>query len=1053
MPSPLTSRPHHSITSRVRRSITPLMWVEYLVFISCLFFASCDDQPSADLEQTDGPQVIFEISPLDDSEQSELSELSFPLPNDAIFSTKAPSWRLKSSLSQSSQLNRWAKDVALLGGAPLTPLISIPLTQAIDLDTLISRQRNKSLLDDAIYLVCLSEHCKGDLIPLDFGTSPINYGLFSELNTLAETEGMPTPQHLTKLSLPLPPIFKSDRSDSIAQSQMLQLSELFQAENDDSPLSSLIWPSEQQNSGQHFMTPAPSLGEESVILTFKPQQPLRPHTRYAVTLTRALSSAQGPLNPVVRGSADAFNQDRSEVVMALESLSIAETDVLLTWSFTTGDPNELRHSLREALLGESTANSALSQRVSSLPLTLKTAHTWTNQESISACQIREGLDCRADNEQIALLATGTRGLALAWAEARQSATGTPLSPSQKTALYESYQAVRGLFSGVLNGWTVTQWSGNNTGDELKLSARSWPFWCVIPESGEWVDQDLSTRQRQSPYPVLIWSTDSTRERLDLLLHAGHFARAGFASCALETTQLSAPESLDKELFSDFAFRLSVEWREYAWSSALALSYLHNSTHRSTLRADNDERRLRPLNRSLALQQLVHWLGQGDEVGAQGEGAALSTLRNLIALPGQEPPPSPSQLERVSEFPLGALVYGGEGEGATTAMLSVLMDQDALAVTSVDAVADYLKHSAVGVGRGGADVFVNRQLGPWLVWDGSDTREDRAQGWQWSGDSIGQAPMITIRAMLATAPLEDRLQVLDERVNEEIVWQTTLLLESGDLEGRWVALYNHRSGQLGERVQFYADRRIALKCPSERGDPLSLFVFRQESDIAPSLISEESIISPSSSLGALPATEGVRRLWRLLQWRDALDDPIASSLSDLNARALLLAHPRSEKTQLSASLSIASSLDLFNEESRQDLYELNEERFLILSQAYEPQRAWGVSWIDWDDLDLLEIPEPSFTRNVQLGIGRSAFAGGYHALRIPWRSHRGSGLSLADDPSEPLGTLTINLVNRFLNGLSHNASLDALNDICLNYLAPSTQACSFLSITGKDTPLR
>ena len=106
-------------------------------------------------------------------------------------------------------------------------------------------------------------------------------------------------------------------------------------------------------------------------------------------------------------------------------------------------------------------------------------------------------------------------------------------------------------------------------------------------------------------------------------------------------------------------------------------------------------------------------------------------------------------------------------------------------------------------------------------------------------------------------------------------------------------------------------------------------------------------------------------------------------------------------------------------------------------------------MDWDDLDLLMSYEPSFTRNVQLSLGRSVFAGGYHALRFPWRSNQRSGLSLPASPDEPLSIVTTNLINRFLNGLSHNASVEALSDMCLNYVAPSAQACSFLSITPKD----
>ena len=82
----------------------------------------------------------------------------------------------------------------------------------------------------------------------------------------------------------------------------------------------------------------------------------------------------------------------------------------------------------------------------------------------------------------------------------------------------------------------------------------------------------------------------------------------------------------------------------------------------------------------------------------------------------------------------------------------------------------------------------------------------------------------------------------------------------------------------------------------------------------------------------------------MQWRDALDDPSALSMSELSVRVLLLAHPRADKTPLSASISIAKALHLFEEEPRQDLYNLNEETFLRLSR-FEPQRAWGLlGWI-------------------------------------------------------------------------------------------------------------
>ena len=49
-------------------------------------------------------------------------------------------------------------------------------------------------------------------------------------------------------------------------------------------------------------------------------------------------------------------------------------------------------------------------------------------------------------------------------------------------------------------------------------------------------------------------------------------------------------------------------------------------------------------------------------------------------------------------------------------------------------------------------------------------------------------------------------------------------------------------------------------------------------------------------------------------------------------------------------------------------------------------------MDWDDLDLLEMMTPAFTRNVQLSLQRPNFSGGYHALKMPWRLKQSSGLA-------------------------------------------------------------
>ena len=111
--------------------------------------------------------------------------------------------------------------------------------------------------------------------------------------------------------------------------------------------------------------------------------------------------------------------------------------------------------------------------------------------------------------------------------------------------------------------------------------------------------------------------------------------------------------------------------------------------------------------------------------------------------------------------------------------------------------------------------------------------------------------------------------------------------------------------------------------------------------------------------------------------------------------------------------------------------------------------WQTADSDWDDLDLLEMMTPAFTRNVQLSLQRPSFSGGYHALKMPWRLKQSFGLALPEDPEESLETLTLNLITRFLYGLSYNASAEELTELCLNQLAPSLKACSFLSVTNDE----
>ena len=984
------------------------------LLISLLTFACDDESSSLELSDSSSFKLIFDLDSLPGEDTEILGEISFPLPNDAIFSSKS-TWSLQNRFYQSPILSSWSKQVSLLGGAPLYPVLSAPLSQPIDREDLLIRHSNDSMLDDAIYLLCLSENCQGDLVPLDFGLQSENFGIFNELNALAENSPYPSPELLSPLSAPLSPLFNQDE-------KLLDLKVLLEQSTEE--VKSVIWETKQQEEGQVLLSSAYSLGEQAQVLNFRPQVILKPNTEYAVVLTKALRSSEEALSTNVKGSwPKAVAKKRPKVESLMKNYDVAPNMLSSFWTFTTGDPMRLKRALRGAITQDLSKSITPYQEVNKKSANLKSGvykvHYWSNTDSQLACEMREGLDCRIDLEQQALPAKGVRALAVAWAETKNN------HPDQINALYQSYQAVKGLFSGELHTWYVSSWQGSANADDLGLQEQKRPFWCVLPNSGSYVDRQFNAQSRQAPFPVILWSDDSGHERLNLLLWAGYFARAGFASCAIET--LIGERELDPE----FNLALSIQWRDFGFSSNLALNILGSYYNPLNFQNLDLSEVNRPLNRALAQQQFTWWLGQAGTATLDQE---FDTLKTLTQLPVEDSDADVSS----SEHPLGALVYAGEGEGASSAIISGVMDEFASAVVSIDLSADLSHQQVTGIGRGASDQFLNRNLGPWLIWD-----QDQKL-WRWTADSQGRA----------------ELRVLDkESESSEIIpgYQENRL-DPQNLNGKWLALYNRTRSVLGKKKQINLDsQQPILTVTSQAGDRLSLQVFSTFESSEPEVISDRDLLAPYAGMGTQPGSESARLHWRLNQWQNALDDPLELSnwikggYEDANQelRSLLIAHPRSVKVPLSASLKMSEHVDLGFGEKRNDLYGLNIKDFLVLSQAYEASRAWGLPWMDWDDLDLLEMMTPAFTRNVQLSLQRPNFLGGYHALKMPWRLKQSSGLALPQDPEEPLETLTLNLINRFIYGLSYNASAEELSERCLNHLVPSLKACTFLSVTNDE----
>lgn len=988
-------------------------WLRVIGFVFCFF--GCDDEIKPSPTQGEGPIVFFDLDP-DLASLPLRGELPFPFPNDLVFEEGDPSTgKLLVEIGGAGALSSLLEAHSAWGGAPSLPLISIPLSHPIDLDDFTARHENNTQLDDALFLICVSNPCAGEITPIEVGVRPLNGGVFAELNAIALGEGSETPPRLMRLNTPLPPSLTA--SDERA-GPLAELSSL-------NGKVSLVTTAGEES---ELQTPAPSLGGNAVILTVRPKTPLTTGARYAVLLTRALRSNQGPVQGP-EGSRYPLGEEASwnELTRLLDKEGLQGIEVSFTWWFTVGKVQKIHEQLRVALEGG--GQSVLARRTSSLQPRLQVSHAWLSEDSIRTCVARGGLTCDVDPAQLALRSEGVRALAMAWGDQQEQ------TEEIQRALYESYRAVKGLFSGELSGWTVTQWGATLDDPRWQVRDARWRFWCILPERGQWIDHTLTTRVQSSPFPVLIWAGHSGRSRLDLLLWAGHFARAGYASCAMDLEG----EEPTLHALDDFALSLSVRWREQPWDLSVALENLGYRGQESSVSPDM----VRPINRALGLQQLAHWLAVGDQLSSRSE---LGTLRSLLSL---SQPSAEGEATPDGSVIKTRLVYGGEAEGASSATLAAAMDPLCEGLINVDMVADLLQHRVSGAGSLGGERFLTSSLGGQLIWRAED--EGHPAGFHWLSATGSRYPL---RTQESAAPLDRWLPMgIDP---EEFT------------SGHWFALYNTRSREMGERIPFDDLSKVPLSVSTREGDRLELLVLGSEVAEEPIFSSLDALIAPMTGVSVPPASEAARVAWRLSYWADVLDDPLENYASlasqpHLNGdevRTLIIAHPRSRDVSIAGSLRFAEMMGIGAEVSSDpSLYHLTPYEFLQHTQAYDPRRSWGGHWFDWDDLDELTQSLPSFTRNTQLRLSRPTWLGGYHALRLPWRSDDRSGLSLPRqsrygqlDQTTDLSTRTMNFITSFLAGLDHSASATDLDASCLSWLQPDIAACAFLrTMEGERSP--
>lgn len=281
-------------------------------------------------------------------------------------------------------------------------------------------------------------------------------------------------------------------------------------------------------------------------LILRPVEPLRPGTKYAVVLTKALRGADGA---EVQSPFPAINHTRqTDALEPLREILPNEfpdrfqrdlEDVQFAWSFTTGTPTRTLRKIREGLYGEG----PLARLAEDFPAELKLLHDAEGDEGEGPMTFEVEpvtefivplLSDRTTDEGAAVIENSLQ-------EVDYMVSGTFLSPyflGDSDGLAED--GADSTLSDTNPQVTDERFRIDLADGTAETRAAEVPFLCSVPEADGAV---------HPPFPVVLYSHAISSTRLEMLLFAGLFARYGMATCAIDAAGhgLEVPEQFAGEI--------------------------------------------------------------------------------------------------------------------------------------------------------------------------------------------------------------------------------------------------------------------------------------------------------------------------------------------------------------------------------------------------------------------------------------------------------------------------------------------------------------------------
>ena len=860
---------------------------------------------------------------------------------------------------------------------------------------------------------------------------------------------------------------------------------------------------------------------ETNTLMIRPVVPLREGTTYAVVLTTRM---QGKDGRPIESPFDFVNHTRQNEALAplhdaLPEASLTEGDVAFAWTFTTQTATRELHAIRDGLNGTGTLSWLADQFKPQVDL-----FPWWNEDSLTACGGRENPLCKPVFENPGVLDTDRLLAAL-----RVVAPIIADNGSDVQGLLDSYKFVDHVIAGTFDSpyflvdrdglaseknpqdddesFDVDVNKGTATVGHGKVT-----FWCTIPRELPYTAPNGTKKIHKAPFPVVFYGHGYGAARFEMLGFAGHHARFGLASCAIDAAGHGLV--IPPEYATIVATVLKGAVRRVGLDADLTVTAV---TAGRTRDLNNDG-----VNDSGGDFWTADTFHTRDMI-RQSAVDQLQLLRILRTYDGKKGPAGGDfDGDGVPDLggPDNDYYSWGQSLGGILSVLAPVVDRHFVAAAPVAGGAGLVDIGIRSSNAGVPQAVVLRMMGPIIL--GDPLFDDDGQGnkvangryhldWLVPDTSPPGGTPRTVRVSIGDVPLQDG----DVVVVHNITREENAALPPPDK--RWA--YVH-AGQ-GFRVHFAADAWSATEKrarmgfdPSAEGftpvrmtrdqdiasgDHFALEIYRDDelvdtvdtwhvdSPFQGTIYPEGApLVAPAVGLGHRRQTPDLRRFFGIAQAILDAGDPAAYARRyfteplDLKyqgvkgrdeVRALVVPTPGDQNVPVNTELGLARAMGIIDYQTpRSDLHGLTEDDFLLLNGVYEGSQTYtrytdarGPYNFDPDDLDngtdgLNITPEANF----KLRLLKATPGGGFSAVRMPYtaRSEHDGENANSDthgfDASSPSRRFDINSfmaqqISYFFMMRGEHIDPKDMDAPCLEYLGNCQESCAFAPTVPGETP--